>query len=172
MRGDPLQRLHNAASQLPGDVTPVTLPMVSTLPPAASTSAGDVVLLRQAMGALLVDLSNRVDPLLRHAFTRASGIWDQVDAFTVLDGATLDRVADLRAWSAQLRGHEDGAVRSSALEVATVLEATVGILALLERRLATLVRLRLRDPQHTLMVEDRPFLDVGAALKEAGRAFQ
>ena len=172
MRPDPLQRLYQAAAALPGDVFPVALPMVSTLPPGQAEGSPDVEPLRQALGALLLELANRVDPLLVHALTRASGVWDQVDAFTVMDTRAMDRVGDLRAWCAQLRGHPDDAVRSAALEAATVLEASVGILALVERRLATLVRLRLRDPESTLMVDDRPFLDLGAALKAAGRAFQ
>jgi hypothetical protein len=138
---------------------------------AAPAVMPDVVKLRRDLGALLTELGMRVEPALAAALTRASGIWDQVDAFTVLDGATMVRVEEHRLlWQALLLS-EKPLARAAATEALMTMDACVGLVALLERRLATLVRLRMRDEDTRLMLDGRPFLDVGAALKAAGRAW-
>jgi hypothetical protein len=56
----------------------------------------------------------------------------------------------------------------AALALLTI-DAVVDLVRLVERRLATLVRLRLRSRTPELVVDDRPFLDVPAALAEIAR---
>lgn len=171
MRADPLQRLSAAAKRLPGDVEKVALPRPAPLEGAARGGVSDATMLRPALAALLLELGARVEPALDAALTRASGIWDQMDAFTVLDGALRVVIEEHRlGWQALLES-SSAASRAAATEALMTLDACVGLVALMERRLATLVRLRMRDQDTRLMVDGRPFLDVGAALKAAGRAW-
>ena len=58
------------------------------------------------------------------------------------------------------------------LEASLGLDAAVGLAALLERRFAAILRLRLRSATPALTVDGRPFLDVAAALAEAGRRWR
>jgi len=57
------------------------------------------------------------------------------------------------------------------VEALLTIDTTVALLTLVEKRMATLVRLRLRSETPELVPQGRPFLDVAAALQEAARAW-
>jgi hypothetical protein len=52
-----------------------------------------------------------------------------------------------------------------------VLEAACGLTTLAERRLSSVIRLRLRSDDQELLPAGRPFLDLGAAISEAARVW-
>lgn len=62
--------------------------------------------------------------------------------------------------------------RAVAIEGLLILDVAIGLARLCERRMASLLRLRLRSPSQELMPGGRPFLDLGAALEEAAEAWQ
>ena len=62
--------------------------------------------------------------------------------------------------------------RAPALEALSTLESAVSLVRLVERRLATLIRLRMRSAESGLFPGGRPFLDIGAALTEAARGWR
>jgi hypothetical protein len=145
-------------------------------------------LLKLRVHELLAELARRVSSALPETLTQASRAWDQVDALRLLDQAVHDEHQALLVAAKKLSAHESPEHRALALEAQLTLDAAVDLVALVERRLATLVRLRLReaqvpeevasdsDPEATvdfesralaaLLPEGRPFLDLGAALTE------
>ncbi len=121
---------------------------------------------------LLAELARRVDRELGSTLERAHA-WDQVDALRILDRAVDDELAELQQAARLLQGDEEAERRALGLEAQLTLDAAIGLVSLVEKRLATLIRLRLRageDPDsHTLLPEGRPFLDLGSALHETAR---
>lgn len=140
------------------------------LAPAVTARAGD---LRRDVASLLARLARRVDEGLATALTRAGKAWEQVDALSMLDpqmevdvGVTRRRLAaagDVAAPPAE---------RAVALEGLLAVDAAVALARLFERRMASLLRLRLRSPSRELLPLGRPFLDLGAALHEAAEAWR
>ena len=128
--------------------------------PAIVASAGAPPL-GGRLAALLTRIAARLEPMLSDALARAGRAWDQVDAAVVLDDELRAEIAALRAACA------DGG--PDALLVALTLESAVGLTTLVERRLATLVRLRARSRDPLLLVDGRPFLDVARALQDTAR---
>jgi hypothetical protein len=138
--------------------------------PAATEPTPSPDGLRRRVGVLLLVMAERLDPALESALSRAEQAWGEFDQVVVLD-ETLQRcleevMADVVALEA---GPPEG--HAVALETRVVLDAAVGIVRLLERRLATLVRLRLRGDDRRLLPEGRPFLDASLALAEAARGW-
>jgi hypothetical protein len=126
--------------------------------------------LRAEVGALLRDLAARTEPALHEALTRAQNAWDQVDAVSVVDEALSERAARLKAdWWTLAASNQPGA-KAAAVEGLLAIEAGLGLVALLERRLATLIRLRVAGGGD-LLPDGRPFLDVAAALHEVARGW-
>lgn len=127
--------------------------------------------MRRRLGALLKDLATALEPALLQAMQHASNSWDQVDALSVLDVSLRQRIAmERQGWQA-LSAHPEPSVGAAAAEAVLTIDAAVGLVTLMERRLATLVRLRLRSSDPSLLDNNRPFLDVAAALEAAGRAW-
>lgn len=163
-----LERLTAGARGLPGDKA------AAGLPRALSPEPADVALepdeLRREVGALLTRLAARLDAEIPRALELAEKAWDQVDSIVVVDaplGAALDR---LRRAARALATDPDPARRASGLTAQLTLDAAAGLAALLERRMSTLVRLRLRAPDGALFDDrGRPFLDAAAALTEVAR---
>ncbi|MEW5850899.1 MAG: hypothetical protein AB2A00_19085 [Myxococcota bacterium] len=173
MRADPLTRLRDTARSLPGEKAPLP-PVVGPLAddgPADAQSPVDVPALRRRVHALIKDLAAALEPALKVSLEQAARSWDQADALTVLDGDLRNRAVELRLHCQTLCQHPEPTVAAVALEAMLTVDAVVGLVALLERRLATLVRLRLRSEQPELLEQGRPFLDVAAALEQAGRAW-
>jgi hypothetical protein len=138
------------------------LPAVSLTPPV----------LRARVHELIAELAQRTDDALSRALAHAEGAWDQVDALRILDRTLDEEVRTLRATAARMSAEEDAVHRAVGLEAQLTVDAVAGLVRIVERRLATLVRLRLRataDDRGALVVDGRPFLDLGAALHEAAR---
>ncbi|MEO6954480.1 MAG: hypothetical protein ABI321_21965 [Polyangia bacterium] len=144
--------------------------------------------LKTRVRELIAELARRVDGALPETLAQAHRAWDQVDALRLIDKAVDDEVRALVRQAALLESDTDSAERRAlGLEGRLTLEAAVGLVALVEQRLATLVRVRLRgvhlDGDHheddaepdverlteRLLPGGRPFLDLGAALHETAR---
>jgi hypothetical protein len=171
MRSTSLQRLLEAARALPGDRDPVECraPAPSSAP-AATRAPRDPAALRAEVGAFLRDLAARTEPALHDALARAQNAWDQADAVSVVDDEMTARATTLKAdWWTLAASGQPGA-RAAAVEGLLAIEAGLGLVALVERRLATLIRLHTAGGGD-LLPGGRPFLDVAAALHEAARGW-
>jgi hypothetical protein len=148
----------------------------------APAAGGDVVLppprvvpddLRPAIAALLARVARRVEPALSAVLERASAAWDQADAFSVIDDEVEVEIAATRRHLTACAGVEAPAARRAiALEGLLAVDASVALVRLFERRLAALLRLRLRSATPALLPEGRPFLDLGRALREVAEAWR
>jgi hypothetical protein len=161
MQRGSVQRLYDAAQALPGDKldAPFVVPVVGPAAPAV-----DLPPLRRRLGAFLRELAERLDPALLGALERAASAWDQVDSLVVVDDG-------LAALAAVLRADWERAGGPAALEALATLDVALALVGLLERRLATVVRLKVRSGDPALISSGRPFLDVAAALDEAARGW-
>ena len=166
-----LERLVDTARALPGELRPaptVRLPV----DPGLVTDAVEVRALRERLGRFLEELSRRLEPALKTALQHADVAWDAFDEIAVLD-EELERETARLATEAQVLETDADPVRHAAgTEARITLESTLGLLNLIERRLATLVRLRVQSGDRSLLPGGRPFLDVAAALAEAARGWR
>ena len=129
--------------------------------------------LRRPVGTLLARLANRAELELEGAMRRSREAWDQVDSLAVIDHALESDIAVLRRRLAAAAGPKTTlARRAVALEGLLAIDAAVALVRLFERRLAALLRLRLRSLTPELLPEGRPFLDLGRALHEAAEAWR
>jgi hypothetical protein len=126
--------------------------------------------LRAAVRAALNGLATRIDEVVPGVLTAPWRAWEKIDALTIVDEDLARRLAETRrALVAASRG--PARLRAVAFEGLLALDAARGLTTLAERGLASLIRLRLRAGEEELMPEGRPFLDIGAALAEAARAW-
>ncbi len=135
-------------------------------------SALPAALLRARSAALLSALAERVTATLPAALERARLAWDQADAFSILDPELRTFAAELRRAAAAGAEAVDAEARVAALETRLLIDSAIGLVTLVERRFAALVRLRLRSETPELLVDGAPFLDVAAALAEAARRWR
>ncbi len=128
---------------------------------------------RPAIAAVIERLAARTEPALAACIRRSREEWDQADSLSVIDGELADEVSALRRRLTQ-RAQPGWPVarRAVALEGLLVLDAAVALVRLFERRLAPLLRLRLRSATPDLLPEGRPFLDLGQALHEVAEAWR
>jgi hypothetical protein len=154
-----LNRLVDAARSLPGERVDVEFPSEISLSEARTREVGA---LRKRVAAILGELANRLEPELVGALGRSA--WDQVDALAVVDD-------DLRRRAAALRAEWHDAGGPAAAEALLVLDTALALVELVERRLATLVRLAHRGPDRPLVANGRAFLDLPGALVEAARGW-
>jgi hypothetical protein len=174
MKQTALERLIEQSRALPGDKAAAGLPRAADRAAATGTvePALAPAVLRRRVGALLSTLATQLDAVLPRALALAGTAWDQVDSLTVIDAPMGAELRLLRRAARTLAADEDGVRRASGLEAELTLDAAAGLVGLLERRLATLVRLKLRADDPALLDGDsRPFLDVAAALGEVARAW-
>ncbi|MGZ3438857.1 MAG: hypothetical protein ACXVDD_05055 [Polyangia bacterium] len=168
-----LEALLEQIRSLPGAVIELGLPRAAVTeaatPPPATLDAAS---LRARAATWLAALAARVDIALPKALARATHAWDQADAFTVFDAALRDEAIALRRAAEALAAEDDSAPRAAGLEALLMIDAAVGLVSLLERRFAAILRLRLRSETPSLVVDGRPFLDVAAALAEAGQRWR
>ena len=169
-----LERLIEQSRALPGDKAAAGLPRAADR--AAATAVTEPALapavLRRRVGVLLASLATQLDAVLPRALALASTAWDQMDSLTVIDGPLSAELRLLRRAARTLAADSDGTRRACGLEAELTLDAAAGLVGLLERRLATLVRLQLRAENPALLDGgQRPFLDVAAALNEVARAW-
>jgi hypothetical protein len=143
-----------------------------TAPPAGAIAVRPAHLRRQ-IAALLARLARRVDEALVVALARAAQAWEQVDALSMIDMDLEGEVAvTRRRLAAAAQPSAPAALRAVALEGLLAIDASVALARLCERRMASLLRLRLRSAAPELLPEGRPFLDLGAALHEAAEAWR
>jgi len=128
--------------------------------------------LRRAVAVLLGGLAQRCEPLLIAALQRAARAWDQADSFSVIDGAAEAEIAALRRRLAGTAIGGGRAQRAAALEGLLAIDTAVALVRLFERRLATLLRLRLRSATPYALPDSRPFLDLSRALGEVAEAWR
>ncbi len=139
----------------------------------ASAPALHAGALRPEIAALLARLAQRAAPALAASLQRARAEWDQADSFTVLDEELEHDVAALRRRLAtEAAPAATPADRAIALEGLLVVDAAIALVRIVERRLAALLRLRLRSATPDLLPEGRPFLDLGLALHEVAEAWR
>ena len=131
----------------------------------------DAAALRGRFGRFLGELAKHLDPALTEALRHAAVAWDAFDEVSVLNPSLRDDAAAMAAAAAALERADDPARRALGLEIRIGLGAALGLVDLCERRLATLVRLRVQSGDSSLLPGGRPFLDVAAALAEAARSF-
>jgi hypothetical protein len=117
--------------------------------------------LKAAVGAFLARLAVRVEHELADELGKA---WDQIDSLVLLDAELAKEARRLRSSARAL----EQVNRADGLLAGHTLDAAVGLVMIVERRLATLVRLRGEAP---LLVEGRPFLDLASLLAETARAW-
>jgi hypothetical protein len=125
--------------------------------------------LRQRIGIAIAELGKRLMEELPRTLERAMTAWDQVDALVVIDPAMRRELGLLRRGALALEASEDAPTRAIGLESRLVLDAATGLTSLFERRLAQLVRVRLHSDDPSLLIDGRPFVDLGAALVETAR---
>ena len=129
--------------------------------------------LRPAIAALLKRLAARTEPALAACLERSREKWDQADALSVIDAEVAEEIAALRRkLTAGTEPASSAGRRAIALEGLLVVDATVALVRLFERRLAPLLRLRLRSTTPDLLPDGRPFLDLGQALHEVAEAWR
>lgn len=169
-----LEALVERVRSLPDGGSELGLPRAAisaTAPPApfAPPPPGE---LRARTGAWLSALAARLEASLPAALARATEAWDQADTFVVFDAELRDEGIALRRAAEVLAADEEATLRTAGREASLVIDAVVGLVSLLERRFAAILRLRLRSATPELVVDGRPFLDVAAALAEAGRRWR
>lgn len=178
-----LQQLVEAAASLPGPKLDVALwrrlaDRSGTFPAAPGAESddssaeirGEVVRLRAQVAACLDRLAQRADEVLGPALASARQAWERVDDLVIVDSRTVAALTECRhaLEAAQTRAGAMGAV---AVEGLLALEAARGLIALAERRLSALIRLRGTFVEAELLPGGRPFLDLGQALAEAARTW-
>lgn len=133
--------------------------------------------LRQLTAEWFAEMAAAVEKPLFESLRYGASRWDQVDALELSSRDSRERKAALvRAWTQLDREAEvtpaRQAAHAAALEAITLLDTTQDLLTLLERRLATFVRLRLQSDDPRLLPGERPFLDVARALAQTAEAFR
>lgn len=129
--------------------------------------------LRPAIAVVLGRLASRTGPALVDCLRRSREKWDQADSLSILDADLTDEIAALRLRLTQAAQPVSPAARRAvALEGLLALDASRALVGLFERRLAPLLRLRLRSTTPDVLPEGRPFLDLGEALHEVAEAWR
>jgi hypothetical protein len=139
--------------------------------PAAAHVASEPARLRALVAHALDALARRLDEHLPAALTRARQAWDKVDDLTIVDEELAAQLATTRRTLVESAASSSASLRAVALEGLLALDAARGLTGLAERGLASLIRLRARTSSDDLLPDGRPFLDLGAALAEAARAW-
>lgn len=168
-----LKQLVQTAASLPGPKIELTpWDHLGTLGNAASDASApmDPVRLRALVGQALAALARRVDEVLPRALARARQAWDKIDDLTIVDEELAATLAATRGALLAATGASPQQ-RAVALEGLLALDAARGLAGLAERGFGSLIRLWVRGQDDDLLPQGRPFLDLGAALAEAARAW-
>jgi hypothetical protein len=179
-----LKELVRAAASLPGpkldiplwaSIRAIDLDAAPGDPPATVRPdvAREIAVLRGLVASCLQRLAQRIEEKLAAALAEARRAWDQADSVAIVDADLGRALADARRklGAAAGAGPDQRALAAVALEGLLVLEAACGLTTLAERRLSSVIRLRLRSDDQELLPAGRPFLDLGAAISEAARVW-
>ena len=179
MRLAPLKDLLDAARRLeiPGGGAPVPARAQLALPPRSDMGDGvdpraGRVERKRDIAKLLAELARRLDPELKRALAAAQTAWDRADDVTVLDDRLRAEMAAARASWEPIALSDDPAMAAEGVEALLVLDTSRRLIELLERRLASIIRLRLGSSDPELLRDGRPFLDVASALAELAKGWQ
>jgi hypothetical protein len=168
MHPDPLTHLWDTARALPGQRLD-SVPVLPIWEDAAPRPAAEMDIQRAALVAWLLDVADHMEPLLHQALQAS---WDQMKEVPLLSPALRNRAAMLRtAWQGLGRHAKHAAQKSAALEALLWVDAAEGLVELLEQRLTMLAGLRRESDSPELMVNNRAFLDVAAALRAAAKVW-
>ena len=127
--------------------------------------------LRALVAGCLQALAERLDEALAPALAGARQAWENVDSLSLVDARLEIALRGARHTLERAAARPD-AVGAVALEGLLALEAARGLCTLAEQRMSSLIRLRMRqDERAPLVIEGRPFLDLGAAIGEVARAW-
>ena len=101
---------------------------------------------------LLGRMAHRAEHALAASLKRATEAWDQADAFSVIDGGLEAQIAATRRrLAAAAAPSATAARRAVALEGLLAVDLSVALVRVFERRLAALLRLRLRSTTPDLL---------------------
>ena len=129
--------------------------------------------LRPAVAELVARMARRAEQALTASLKRATEAWDQADALSVIDDDLEAEIAVARRrLTAGAELSAPASHRAVALEGLLAVDASVALVRIFERRLAALLRLRLRSTTPELLPEGLPFLDLGRALYEVAEAWR
>jgi hypothetical protein len=142
-----------------------------TIGPATAAVTAEPARLRALVSHALDGLARRLDDVLPPTLARARQAWDKVDDLTIVDEELASLLAATRRTLVENAASDSAPVRAVAFEGLLALDAARGLTSLAERGLASLIRLRVRGSNDDLLPDGRPFLDLGAALAEAARAW-
>jgi hypothetical protein len=166
-----LERLVDTARALPGERRPARPVQLPGVPAPLAAEDVDAGALRGRLGRFLGELAGRLEQALTGALQHAAVAWDTFDEVHVLDPTLRSDAAWIAGAASVLERAADPAQRAIGMEVRIALTSTLGLVHLVERRLASLVRLRVQSGDPALLPGERPFLDVAAALAEAARGW-
>jgi hypothetical protein len=167
-----LNELARTAAALPGPKLEIplwaSLRAIDVGPTPSRDAAPDGIDLRTNLGPEVREEVAQLRALVASCLQRLS-VQIESKLGPALEGALAD--ARRRLGSAADAKRSTGTVGAVALEGLLALEAACGLTTLAERRLSSLIRLRLRGRERELLPAGRPFLDLGAAFAEAARAW-
>jgi hypothetical protein len=125
--------------------------------------------LRALVAACLKALARRIDEHLVPAIETARRAWESADSLVIVDHVLAASFSETRRALHRAANTAGPAVRAVAIEGILAVDAASGLAGLAERRLSSLIRLRLQGPESDLLPQGRPFIDLGRAIAEAAR---
>jgi hypothetical protein len=149
-------------------------PPVTTVPAAATSidpaARAEIARVRGMVGTCLAALARTIDQHLGPAIENAHRAWEQVDDLAIVDTVLAANVTETRrALYRAATAPGQPALAAVGIEGLLALDAACGLTGLAERRLSSLIRLRVRSAEPALLPQGRPFLDLGRAIAEVAR---
>jgi hypothetical protein len=159
------------------NLPPVRLPAVPPQPgpqpeegPGLDVAArAEIARLRALVAGGLQALARSLEEQFAPAIENARKAWERADDVVIVDRGLAMMLTDTRRALYRATTASPPAVRAAALEGLLAFDAACGLAGLAERRLSSLIRLRVGSPDPNLLPAGRPFLDIGRALGEAAR---
>ena len=142
---------------------------LSALDPALRA---DIVHLRHLVAEALTLLARRLEDRFADAIASAQRAWETADDLVIIDASAGSLLAETRRMLFRAGGSPHLAVRAVALEGLLAFDSACGLAGVAERRLSSLIRLRVRSEEGALLPEGRPFLDLGRAFAEAAQEWR
>lgn len=167
------------------NLAPLTRLPISNVAPAGDSSdqlapnprvdaaaRAEITRLRGMVAACLDALARAINQRLAPAIEGAHRAWEKVDDLSIVDPILAATVSETRRAlhrAAAATGPSGRPVAAVAIEGLLALDSACGLTGLAERRLSSLIRLRVRSADPALLPQGRPFLDLGRAIAEVAR---
>jgi hypothetical protein len=129
----------------------------------------EITRLRALVAGGLRALARCLEEQFAPAIELARKAWERADDVVIVDRSVAMMLTDTRRALYRATLAPVPAVRAVAIEGLLAFDAACGMTGLAERRLSSLIRLRVNSPDPSLLPEGRPFLDLGRALGEAAQ---